>query len=199
LTSALDTTPDIVSPRDSKGQLILIRHGQSTWNGAHLVQGHNDTAVLTELGRRQALESVSTLRGLGFQKIISSDLARARETAQIIAQELGLGIETTRELRERSYGTLEGQPFEQLTPERSGIENDLVVDATAHPPGGESLDNLYARTGTFIEETRRLRPGQSLLIVTHGGTIRSIRAYCQGQPMLGLTWDPVTNCSIWPI
>lgn len=178
---------------------MLIRHGQSTWNGARLVQGQNDTAVLTELGRQQALESARKLRSLGIDAIISSDLARAQETAKIIAQELGLEVETTTDLRERSFGSAEGQPFDQLTSSMSGIEDGLVVDPTAHPPLGESLNDLHARMGAFIDETVRLRSGQSLLIVTHGGTIRSIRAYREGRSMSGLTWDPVMNCSIWPV
>ena len=188
-----------MAPSDPKSRLTLIRHGQSTWNGARLVQGHNDDAVLTDLGRQQAMDAVSALRPLGIDTIISSDLTRASETARIIANGLGLGFETAKELRERSYGAAEGHPFEELTPLMSGIEDGLVVDARARPFRGESLDDLYRRVGTFIDDVQRRSPDESLLIVTHGGTIRAIRAFCEGRSMSGLVWDPVTNCSIWPV
>ncbi|MEO9180650.1 MAG: histidine phosphatase family protein, partial [Acidimicrobiales bacterium] len=88
--------------------LILIRHGESTWNESATVQGQANGATLTENGRRQVRNAVKTLGNEAFDEIISSDLQRAVETAHIIAEALGLSVSTSCALRERSFGAYEG-------------------------------------------------------------------------------------------
>jgi broad specificity phosphatase PhoE len=183
----------------SIGLIVLLRHGQSTWNQLHLIQGQNDEAVLTEKGRDQARDAAATLREHRFDAIISSDLTRTRETAEIAGEELGLDIELASGLRERCYGVLEGRPASEMTVAESGISGYRVVDDDASPPEGESLRQLLKRAGQFMEELRSKREGQRLLLVTHGGTIRAIRAYCQGESMMNLEWDRVGNCSVWNV
>jgi probable phosphoglycerate mutase len=178
--------------------IVLLRHGESTWNQSHLIQGQNDEATLTEKGREQARLAGVTLREHHFDAIISSDLARTFETAQIAGNELGLTFDVALGLRERNYGVLEGRPASELTTAQSGIEGYRVVDEDASPPEGESLRQLHRRAGNFMEELRD-RDGQRLLLVTHGGTIRAIRAYCDGVSMMNLEWDRVRNCSIWNV
>jgi len=179
--------------------LVLVRHGESSWNESKLVQGQNDAAQLTDRGREQANSVVTSLREYSLDVIVSSDLARALQTAQIVGEALGLEIVTSTALRERSFGAFEGRALKELPSSLSGIENHVVIDDEARPPGGESLRELHARAGNFIESLRRDRVGERLLLVTHGGTIRALRAYGEGASMQNLAWDRVGNCSIWTV
>jgi broad specificity phosphatase PhoE len=183
----------------TKSSIVLLRHGQSTWNQLHLIQGQNDEAVLTEKGQDQARLAAAGLREHRFDAIISSDLTRTRETAHIVGEELGLDVELAVGLRERDYGVLEGRPASEMTVAESGISGYRVVDEDASPLMGESLRQLERRAGDFLEELRSNRASQRLLLVTHGGTIRALRAYCQGESMMNLEWDRVGNCSIWDV
>ena len=178
---------------------MLVRHGESTWNELKLVQGQNDESNLNDRGREQAREAGRSLRGDDFDAILSSDLARTRETAEIIAQELELTITTASALRERSFGDFEGRPLREMLPALSGIDNHVVVDDHAHPANGESLLQLWHRVGDFVDSLRERRRDERLLLVTHGGTIHALRAYCAGEPPLDHYWYRVENCSIWTV
>jgi broad specificity phosphatase PhoE len=160
--------------------LVLVRHGESTWNELRVVQGQTDGATLTDLGRAQALDAARSLDGYSFDALFSSDLARATETAAVFAEVLGLPCTATEALRERCFGVREGRSITELTPRVTGISDGVVVDATARPQGGDG------------------RPHR-VLLVTHGGTIRAIRAYCAGEKMNGLEWDVVANASVWTV
>ncbi len=179
--------------------LILIRHGESTWNESAAVQGQADGATLTENGRRQVFDALETLRNETIDEIIASDLQRTVETAQIIADALGLRVTTSRALRERSFGIYEGRPLADLGSEVSGILDGRVVDATARPEGGESLDDVYNRVRSFIEVLHHRDDHPRVLLVTHGGTIRVTRAYGARARMQDSAWEPVTNASVWTV
>jgi probable phosphoglycerate mutase len=187
--------------RDSANRqsFVLLRHGETTWNEMKLVQGQNDEAHLNAKGVEQAREVAAALLEDKFDAIISSDLCRALETAEIVGQALGLSIEVAAALRERSFGAFEGRSLAELTTSLSGIEDHVVLDDEAHPEGGESLRQLLQRAGHFMHELHSVRENQRLLLVTHGGTIRAIRAYCAGATMSMLPWDRVANCSIWTV
>jgi broad specificity phosphatase PhoE len=86
-----------------------------------------------------------------------------------------------------------------MTHVESGISGYRVVDEDASPREGESLRQLLRRASDFMEDLRLNRTGQRLLLVTHGGTIRALRAYCQGESMMDREWDRVGNCSIWDV
>jgi broad specificity phosphatase PhoE len=179
--------------------LILIRHGESTWNESKTVQGHADGATLTDNGRRQVRERAESFRDAAFDEIISSDLQRTVQTAQIIADVLGLTVTTSSALRERSFGVYEGRPLADLGAHVSGILDGKVVDASAHPEGGESLDAFYDRVGSYLDVLRGRQNRPRSILVTHGGTIRVIRAYGAGTPMQDSLWYPVANASVWSV
>lgn len=179
--------------------LTLIRHGESTWNKSATVQGQSDDATLTKNGRLQVRDALDALSVQRFDAVISSDLQRALETAQIIADFFGLDVTTTPELRERSFGIYEGGPLVELDSSASGIREGRVVDAAACPEGGESLTDLYERCGELVEDLRIRTHRQRILLVTHGGTIRALRAYCAHSGMEGMAWEPVSNASIWTL
>jgi 2,3-bisphosphoglycerate-dependent phosphoglycerate mutase len=180
--------------------LWLVRHGESTWNELGLIQGHAEGPVLTEKGQSQSLDVAHRLQGTGVQAIYASDLARAQQTAALIGAALELPVQTDPALRERCFGVLEGRPFAELDSLHSGIRDERVIDASARPVGGESLDDLHARVGTFMTwlEDEPLGGGD-VVVVTHGGTIRALRAYCAGVAMRDSQWDQVPNGSVWGV
>jgi probable phosphoglycerate mutase len=134
---------------------------------------------------------------LAFDQLITSDLARARETAEIIGAELHLTPVADSLVRERCFGVLEGEPSKMLDAASSGILDDVLVDPDARPEGGESFRDVVTRAGVFFEAVRDSLGSERLLVVTHGGTIRALRAYVEAQPLEGLDAFEVTNCSVW--
>jgi broad specificity phosphatase PhoE len=183
--------------RDSS--ITLVRHGESTWNELGLIQGQNDVAQLNAVGRDQARATAESLKSLGFDRMVTSDLARARQTAEIIGSKLGLVATPDSLLRERCFGVLEGQPQEMLESHASGILDGVFVDPDARPEGGESFRDVVTRVGIFVEATLDFLGGERLLVVTHGGTIRALRAYVEALPLEGLETLTVGNCSVWDL
>jgi len=178
--------------------MTLVRHGETNWNASRRVQGHHDAARLTKQGRDQA-KSVADSLEPNFDRLFSSDLDRATETASIIGASLGLVPEIEPLLRERSFGSFEGGSIEGLTGDVTGIVDSVLIDPDARPPGGESFRDVVARAGLFIERERRASSSSRLLVVTHGGTLRALRAYATGAPLEGLSWYAVGNCSVWEL
>jgi broad specificity phosphatase PhoE len=174
----------------------MVRHGESTWNVLGLIQGHADGATLTDKGRRQSALVAAQFGQDRVGAIYSSDLARARETAAFVGKALGLRVAVDPALRERCFGSYEGLPLGALDAVDSGIRGDRVVDATARPDGGESLDEVYERVGHFLERLGGAGHRGDVIVVSHGGAIRAMRAFCAGVPMSGTPWDAVANGSV---
>ena len=187
----------VVSTPDTKQTLWFLRHGESTWNASGFVQGQANGPVLTRKGRAEALHVAGRLAGATFTAIYTSDLKRARETAEIVGRALRMVPQSEPALRERNFGQAQGRPHSKLPSAASGIEIDRVVDADARPVDGESLTELYERVATFINEVEMRAPEGDVLLVTHGGVIRVAQAYCRGIPAAGMEWGPVPNASVW--
>lgn len=166
---------------------------------SRLVQGQDDRAQLTPKGRTQSQHLVESLRAQEFRHLVSSDLERARATAAILGDTLKLTTATEPLLRERCFGALEGGPLAGLTSDVTGIADGVVVDPDARPAGGESFRDVVRRAELFIERAHAEWPDGPLLVVTHGGMIRALRAYCAQAPLEGLTWDPIGNASVWTV
>lgn len=150
--------------------LTLVRHGETDWNRDRRIQGSTDIA-LNDTGRAQARSAATTLRG---EIIVSSDLSRASETAQIIAGELGLPAPRTYpELRERSYGEAEGVEAAEFV-RRWGDWH------TAQIPGAEPWPLLRRRAlralARVVQDARRTTApaAASVIVVTHGALIREL-------------------------
>jgi broad specificity phosphatase PhoE len=182
--------------------LWLVRHGESTWNVAGLVQGTNDEAGLTERGLRQAAEAARAFRCQPVRALYSSDLRRARQTAAAFAAELGVPVRTDARLRERSLGVLEGELHATIDPSFYGFADGLVIDPEVKPPAGESLRDLYLRAAAFIDEIAAspfpapFGSAGDVVVVAHGGTVRVLDAYLHGVPVDQMTWRPVDNATI---
>ena len=185
-----------MSEQDEKPTLWFVRHGESTWNAAGLVQGQAEGSVLTANGRREAARAAEQLARAGVRAICTSDLKRAHETAAIIGHALRLPLRYERTLRERNFGTAQGHPLSELSTAFSGIEGGRVVDADARPPEGESLRELYRRVAAFMDDAAA-GAAEGGVVVTHGGVIRMAQAYAEGISVEAMVWGPVPNASVW--
>ena len=154
--------------------LLLVRHGQSEWNAAGLMQGQTAHVPLTPLGHEQAEGAARELAGLAPGAMLSSDLRRAVQTAEHCARATGLPFTTTTALREQGYGVLEGRPSRELW--------DVVDWTDPHwsADGGESLAQLHARVAGLLAGLVARPPAAVVALVTHGYTIRAAQAVAAG-------------------
>jgi len=176
-----------------------MRHGETDWNRSQLVQGQEDQSRLTSKGRERVAQVATSLKPESLTLIIASDLHRAQESAAIAAEILGLVVVSSELLRERHFGSFESGPRSALVPEVTGISNDVVVDPSARPLGGETLDEMAERAKDFLRLVADQWSSERLLVVTHGGTIRVLEAVASHTPLLGSPWGAVDNCSLWRV
>jgi broad specificity phosphatase PhoE len=155
-------------------RLLLLRHGQSEWNAQQRWQGHGDPS-LTELGRAQAREAAAQLASAGIERMVSSDLARAFETAEIVAAALGLALERDAVWRERDIGSWTGLKREEIAARwPTEYARFRSHDADARPGGGESDAMLRARAHEALASLRARYPSARVLVVTHRGIARML-------------------------
>jgi broad specificity phosphatase PhoE len=174
----------------------LVRHGESTWNALGLCQGQSDIARLTSRGRHQALRAMEILEHEDVELVYSSDLHRARETASLVASGLHCEVVTDDRLRERCFGVTEGSPLTALAPEWTGIRESRVVDFDARPTGGESLRDVHARCSDFLDWLTGQGHRRDVVVVTHGGSLRMLRAAGAQSGVLPPVWDAVGNATV---
>lgn len=149
-------------------QLILIRHGETTWNRERRMQGHTDTS-LSDTGRAQAAAVGRRLANQQFAALYSSDLMRAYDTASAIAPHIGLPIVRDAALRERTFGIFEGLTSEEIA-QRHPEENARFQtrDPDYAMPGGESSRQFYQRSLSCLEGIAAKHAGETVVVVTHG-------------------------------
>ena len=163
-------------------QIILVRHGEGENNKHNLIGGWSDVK-LTELGIRQAEAVADRLceELNGDYKIYSSDLARAKHTAEIISQKLGKTPIFTMELREHNPGIVSGMAIEEA---KKNLQEDIpepTLDWRPYP-GSESWREFYERVVSFMEGL--VGSEDRVLIVSHGGTIQNIVRWWIGVPLV---------------
>jgi broad specificity phosphatase PhoE len=172
------------------GKLILVRHGESEGNRVRHFTSSPD-ARITELGRQQALEAGRAIKqSFRPHRVIASPYFRARETARIIAELFGLPVEIEHEFREQNLGELMGKPYEFV---REDPTFDPARSWAWRPPGGESQEDVRARTGPVLDRVARQHESEELVIVSHGGVMRALWAHATGQ------WEDAhipANCGI---
>jgi probable phosphoglycerate mutase len=157
--------------------LHLVRHGESEWNLAGRVQGQSPQAgALTARGLEQAARTAGLLaqRHPGATAIFSSDLPRARQTADVLAEVLDLPVREDPRLREQDLGALEGLRF--ADPLEDGTVQDVIdrlwCEPWRRPGGGESITDLYERVHTTLDWYASEYAGRELILVAHGGPVR---------------------------
>lgn len=153
--------------------LAFIRHGQTDWNRRGLFQGSSDIP-LNDTGREQAREAGRMLERWTWDAVVSSPLARARETARIVADGLGLPLGPAYpELVERDYGPLEG------TPDTEAIERWPNRDY----PGAEPLDAVVDRCLAGLARIDADYPGKNVVVVCHGTIMKYTLIRLTGYPV----------------
>ena len=157
----------------------LVRHGESTWNRERRIQGQTADIPLTALGFAQARIATDVLRGRvsGPAVLWSSDLLRARQTAQVIGDTLGIAARFDRDLREQFLGEMEGQLVRDLVPEPTPEGQHAAEVRWA---GGESLHDVFIRVHGAFARILRGAP-HHVLVVSHGDTLRVASALLNGR------------------
>jgi probable phosphoglycerate mutase len=152
-------------------RILAVRHGETAWNADTRLQGQTDIS-LNATGQEQARRLAEALAGEDIDAIIASDLVRARDTAQAVADRQGMTLATDAGLRERSFGIFEGHTYaevERLWPEESARWRRREPEFGAE--GGETLQGFYDRCVATATQLAETHPGRTLLLVTHGGVL----------------------------
>ena len=165
------------SPQKTDTLLTLVRHGETDYNKENKVNGGNVDTVLNATGKKQVQDLAKKLKKQKFDLIISSDLSRAVETAEIISKELKVPhVARWEELRERNTGEWTGKPgkdFLTVLP-RGGIVSPGLSPLT--PPGGESFEVFVRRLQGALDRIRKEYPGKRVLVACHGGPLKCLQA-----------------------
>jgi len=166
-------------------RVLLVRHGQSTWNADARWQGQADPP-LSALGEQQALDAARHAHGV--DALWSSDLQRARRTADLMGQHLGLDVHVDARLRERHAGEWQGCTRDEIEEHWPGY-----LASGRRPPGFETDDALLDRVVAALSDLRREHAGDTVLVVTHGGIVRTLERHFGDEvggllPNLGGRW-----------
>jgi broad specificity phosphatase PhoE len=158
--------------------IYLVRHGETDWNKQDLLQGQTDIP-LNETGKAQAEETRDLLKEIHFDTVFSSDLSRAKQTAEILALERELAVNTSTLLRERSYGIYEGRPHDEYRAARKEILDKLPQLAAAEQVNipiadAEMNERAISRVITFLREIAVTHQGKTVLVVSHGGIMGAL-------------------------
>jgi broad specificity phosphatase PhoE len=167
----------------------LVRHGQTDWNAERRTQGWTDIP-LNAVGREQALAAAAVLARRPIATVISSDLSRARETAEPIAAQAAVELGLESALRERGFGVAEGMLDSEIERDFRGRLDGRWTDPDFRFDGGESRRDVYERVGAYLAELLAAPLHPELVLVSHGGALRVARAVLEGIAVEDLPhWD----------
>jgi probable phosphoglycerate mutase len=172
-------------------ELLLVRHGITQLNADRVFMGH-DPVPLSATGRDQIARLAERLTALPFDRIISSDIARAVESAEIVTRRLGMPFDTYRELREIDVGTAKGASYAEAAERWPDV---FLPEGEARFPGGESFAEVADRTAAFLR-SRILGGTGRVLVVTHGGVVRGLAARLLGLPLASVAAFLIDNASL---
>lgn len=170
----------------------LVRHGTNDYLSKHLLAGRLPEVHLNDQGRAEAERLADTLNSSGIQRIFSSPLERAFQTAEPTAKRLGLQIEIAPEILEIDFGDWTGKAIRDL--ERDpGWKNFNLYRSGTRIPNGETMLEAQARMVAFVEKLQRENSGTAVALFSHGDPIKSVFAY-----FLGIPLDLFTRIEISP-
>ena len=158
-------------PDQQPTRVLAIRHGETAWNVDGRIQGQLNVP-LNEMGRWQVTRLALAVADEGIAAIYASDLLRAMETAQAVSRGCGVGIVTDVGLRERGFGEFEGMSYTTINarwPEMA--ERWRRRDPSFGAPGGETLNQFFARSVAAASRLAALHPGETIALVSHGGVM----------------------------
>ncbi len=171
--------------------LVLLRHGETAWNRERRLMGAADVP-LNEAGRQQCARVGEVLAGFGIDRIRTSPLSRAAETANIVAQAVAAPIEHDEGLVEVRFGDWQGKTYEEITvdPRFKQYVEDPVEQPT---PGGETVVDVQRRG---LLSLAAARPGERVLFVSHGDLIRSVLCSFLAMPLAEFRRLRIDNCGL---
>lgn len=163
----------VIEPKVT-GNWFFVRHGETAANAEKRMQGQGIDQSLTSKGEEQARDAAKKLKGSNIDLIVSSDLKRAKETADIIAKELGVEVISDKRLRERNFGVLEGTTLEDR------MKNNLTElferrhHKGAQIPGAESVEEVEQRISEILAEHKEKHGHKNIVVISHGHTLRRL-------------------------
>jgi probable phosphoglycerate mutase len=163
----------------AEATILLVRHAETDWNREKRWQGLTDLS-LNDRGREQARALAELLEGVPFTAVYASDLRRAYETAVAVAERKGLRVTPLRELREVDVGSWTGLSQDEIKARFGDAYTQMRTRTGRGWQGGETLAEMGCRV---LEATRRIareHPGELVLVVTHSGPVRTVRAHALG-------------------
>ena len=178
-------------------RICFVRHGETDWNIEQRMQGHIDLA-LNATGEAQAEAVGRCFQGMQASALYCSDLLRARQTAQPIADALRMPMLLLPSLRERHFGRCEGMTFAEIAahnPEDARAIESRDPDYAA-PGGGESRRQHQSRILACVERLVDAHPAQTIVAVTHGGVLDVIYRRARGLPDDAPRDYPILNAGI---
>ena len=177
-------------------ELILIRHGETAWNAERRIQGQLDVP-LNEVGRAQAEAIGLRFRDETVDVLVSSDLSRAMQTMQPIADACGLQVLSDSRLRERNLGILEGLFYEEAQrtmPQVLDVFRSRQIDTPLD--GGESLRVFAGRVVAALTALVDTHKGKRIVAVTHGGVLDAAHRHADNIPLDAPRDFPIHNTSV---
>jgi probable phosphoglycerate mutase len=178
-------------------RFIVVRHGETAWNAQGRIQGHLDSP-LNEEGMAQALLVGERLGAEPFDEFYCSDLGRALQTAQPVADRTGRQPIALAQLRERALGVFQGLTSAEC--ERAHPEDYRRFHARdpehAMPGGGESIRAVYERVSGVFEQLAGKHAGGRVLVVTHGGILDALYRHVTRMPLDQRRDFPIYNASL---
>ena len=173
-------------------ELLLVRHGITAQNAARVFMGY-DPVPLSPKGREQVACLAERLRSVGIDRLVASDIARARESADILASAVGLPVEEAVALREIDVGDAKGLSYDAVAERWPDV---FRPEGDGRFPRGESFAEVGERAARYLRE--EVIPGEEerVLVVCHGGVVRSAAARLLGLPLTNLAIFQVDNASI---
>lgn len=155
--------------------LYLTRHTETDGNRAGIIQGTDDSFVLNETGRTQAAQVAEKLKRFGIEQIVSSDLTRTKQTAEIIKDILKVTVEYDPRLREYNFGRLNGWPKRAIEPTMMGM---FISNPTAPEFNAEPFDDAFTRVGNFLCTQDY---NSNILVVTHSNILYFMMCYLENK------------------
>ncbi len=169
-------------------EILLIRHGQSDWNGEGRCQGQLDFSHLTPEGEEQARALARDLpRTPPISAVYTSSQRRAIQTAEIVAEALSAPLHADHRLREMGQGLWEGMTYNDILLRYGQLYQQFMDNPlAATPPGGESIEQVARRVSAAADDIAGQHPGQRVVMVSHELPIAALRCRAARQPLSAL-------------
>lgn len=177
-------------------RLCLVRHGETDWNAGKRIQGHIDIPLST-MGHAQARAAGNALKDEGFAAIYTSDLTRARQTAEATAHLAKIPLQLDPGFRERHYGVFQGLTYTECEARYpAAYACHKSRDPRFAPEGGESLLDFAGRLAQAFDTIVRRHPDETVAIFTHGGVLDIAYRQAAGRSLTAPRDFAIPNCGI---